>query len=290
MPTLAELRLMPLRVDPTRYDFDDAAGTVGGAPWRWRWTVEGLDDIPGAALVCLEGIADALAAAGAEGNDLSSLCDGVEQQLRTLSAHHGPRARLVDVLGATHPLLSATETVDLLLSAAGRSVALADGRAATGRLECINVGGGGAPKAAVPTAEVGPRGLVGDRQAVGRHHGRPFQAVCLFSVEVIAALAASGHPIAAGSAGENLTLSGLDWSSLRPGVRLAIGDAMGTDADPVVLETTSWAPPCTTIAAAFADGDSRHIDHDLHPGRSRAYAAVVRSGSISAGATVHLLP
>jgi len=277
---------MPLRVDPSLYDLDDAAGTVGGAPHRWRWTVGGLDHLPGAAIVALEGIADALAAAGGEGNDLANLCAGVEQRLRALSAEHGARARLIDVLGPDHPLLSATETVDIMLSAAGRSVALAIGTPATGRVESVNVGGGGAPKAAVAAAEVWPRGLVGDRQATRRHHGRPFQAVSLFSAEVIAALATEGHPIGPGSVGENLTVSGLDWASMRPGLRLAMGDAD----DPVCLELTSWAPPCSTVAPAFAGRDFSRIDPDAHPGWARAYAAVVRPGTLVAGGRVTLLP
>jgi MOSC domain-containing protein YiiM len=289
-PTLAELRLMSLRIDPARYDLDDAAGTVGGAPWRWRWTVEGLDELPGAAVVALEAIADALLATGGQGHDLTTLAASVEQQLRALSAEHGPRTRVLDLLGPSHPLLTAAEAVDMLLSAAGRSVAQAFGRPASGRLDGVRVGSGGVPKAAVDRAEVWPRGLVGDRQAVRRHHGRPFQAVCLYSSELIAALAAEGHPLGPGSVGENLTVSGLPWAELRPGARLAVGDPGADRADPVVLELTSWAPPCATIAAAFADGDSGRIDHDRHPGWARAYAAVVRSGTVATGDPVALLP
>jgi MOSC domain-containing protein YiiM len=286
MPTDAELRLLSLRIDTAEYDLEDAAGTIGSAPRRWNWTVEGLDVVPGAALVAMEGIADALAAAGGTGEDLTSLCMPVERELRTLAGMHGPRARLVDLLGSSHPLLTATETVDVLLSAAGRAVAMAVGTPSTGVVERIGVGSGGVPKHPAEVAEILPRGLIGDRQAVRRHHGRPFQAVSLYSSEVIAALVEEGHPIEWGAAGENLTVSGLDWARLRPGTRFALGDPL----DPVCLEMTSWMPPCSTIAEAFVARDFTRIDHEVHPGWSRAYAAVVRPGSVGAGSLLRVLP
>jgi MOSC domain-containing protein YiiM len=286
MPTDAELRLAPLRIDPAEYDLEDAAGTVNSAARRWGWTVEGLDEIPGAAVVALEAIGDALAAAGGSGSDLASLSEHAVGELRSLAGVHGARARLVDLLGPAHPLLTATESVDVLLSAAGRAVAAATARSATGIVERVAISAGGVPKAEVDVAEVWPRGLVGDRQAVRRHHGRPFQAVCLYSAEVIAALAAEGHPIGWGSVGENLTISGLDWGSLRPGMRLVLGDPL----DPVCLELTSWVPPCNAVAGSFVGRAFSRIDHDRYPGWSRAYAAVVRPGTLGAGSLVRVLP
>lgn len=285
LPDLAALRRLPLPIDAADYDIDDAAGTVGGAPHRWRWIVEGLDDVPGPALVALEAMADVLGAAGGEGRDLTALAGSVERRLRELSAEHGARTKLVDALGEHHPLLIATEEVDRLLSAAGRAVAAHVGVPGTGELAQVGVSGGGPPKATVGSAEIGPRGLVGDRQATRRHHGRPFQAVSIFSAEVIRSFADEGHPIAPGAVGENLTVAVLDWTSLRPGIRLAVGHV-----DPVVLELTSWAPPCKKVAGAFSDLRFDHLDHDLHPGRGRAYAWVVHPGRVTAGDPVHVLP
>ena len=62
-----------------------------------------------------------------------------------------------------------------------------------------------------------------------KHHGRPFQALCLWSAEVIDALVAEGHPIQPGAAGENITVRGIDWATLRPGVRLLIGQVVVRD-------------------------------------------------------------
>lgn len=286
MPTPAELRLRPHAVDAVDYDLEDAAGTVAGASRRWRWTVEGLQELPGAAVVALEGMADALEAAGGAGGDLASLAAGVERRLRELASREGSRTPMLEVLEATHPLVTATEAVDTLLSAAGRAVASADGPRGSGRLARVNLGGGGLPKGEVPSARVTRGGLAGDHQATRRHHGRPFQAVSLYSMELIEALAAEGHPVSAGSLGENLTISGIHWRSLRPGVRLSIGDP----ADPVCLELTSWAPPCREVARFLAGRDFSRIDHDRHPGWGRAYAVVVREGEVRPGADVVLLP
>lgn len=150
-----------------------------------------------------------------------------------------------------------------------------------GSVAQISTSDGGVPKTAVPSVDVGPRGLIGDRQADRTHHGRPFQALCLWSSEVIDGLVAEGHPVGPGSAGENLTLTGIDWGTLRPGVRLLIGD--------VTCEISSWAEPCRKNDQWFVDRSDR-IDHRLHPGWSRAYAWVLEPGTIRAGDPVIVEP
>jgi len=123
---------------------------------------------------------------------------------------------------------------------------------AFGSVESINVSDGGVPKRPVPEVVVGRRGLEGDRQRSRKHHGRVWQALCLYSIDVIEALQEEGHPIQAGSAGENLTLRGIDWVTMRPGVRLQLGDA--------VAELTVPATPCRHNAQWFTHGDFRRID------------------------------
>ncbi|WP_436794290.1 MOSC domain-containing protein [Actinospongicola halichondriae] len=145
----------------------------------------------------------------------------------------------------------------------------------------LSASDGGVPKAAITTAEVGFRGLVGDRQANRKHHGRPFQALCLWSTEVIDALADEGHPIGPGLAGENVTVAGIDWSTLRPGVRLLIGN--------VTCEISGWAEPCRKNDQWFI-GRSDRMDHRLHPGWSRAYAWVLEPGTITTGDPVVVEP
>ena len=153
----------------------------------------------------------------------------------------------------------------------------------TGTVHQLNVSGGGVPKRPVESAEVGFRGLAGDHQDDRVNHGRPFQAVCLYGLEVIEALQAEGHPIQAGSVGENVTVAGLDWASLRPGARLSLGDDLR-------IELSSYAIPCTKNARWFVDGDFRRMAQDRHPGWSRLYGTVVRPGTVRPGDAVVVEP
>jgi MOSC domain-containing protein YiiM len=151
-----------------------------------------------------------------------------------------------------------------------------------GTVEWVHLSDGGVPKRAVPRADIGWQGLGGDRQADRRHHGRPFQAVCLWSAEVIDSLRAEGHPIDHGSAGENLTVAGLDWAELVPGTTLRVGGAL--------LEISSYAIPCAKNAGWFSDGDFSRLHHERSPGRSRVYAWVLAPGEVRKGDEVVVEP
>jgi MOSC domain-containing protein YiiM len=174
---------------------------------------------------------------------------------------------------ASHHLMDIGRGLQALGAGAPRQV---------GSVAQLNVSGGGVPKSPVEKADVGHRGLVGDRQASRKHHGRPLQALCLWSSDVIAALQAEGHPIEAGSAGENVTLSGLDWSTIRPGVQLRIGE--------VLAEVSAYATPCKKNAQWFADGDFNRMLQDRHPGWSRTYAWVREPGTVRTGDEVIVEP
>jgi len=146
----------------------------------------------------------------------------------------------------------------------------------------INVSSGGVPKRPVGQAVIGPLGIAGDYQSDAKNHGGIERAICLYAAEAIEALRAEGHPIAPGSAGENITTRGLDWRSVQPGVRLRLGAE-------VVVEITRFTTPCTKIRASFAAGDFNRIHDSLHPGWSRAYAAVTSGGTIRPGDSIAIL-
>ena len=116
------------------------------------------------------------------------------------------------------------------------------------------------------------KNLSGDAQRNRNHHGAPYQALCLWSGEIIDALAADGHPIAPGRAGENITLRGLDWSDVRPGVRLRVGS--------VLCEISCYAEPCRHLAQWFTDGRFDRIRHDKGD-VSRVYATVLEPGVVA---------
>jgi MOSC domain-containing protein YiiM len=152
---------------------------------------------------------------------------------------------------------------------------------ATGRVASLNVSRGGVPKLPVSEAFASTNGLVGDRQRDRRFHGGPTRAVSLYSLELIEALIAEGHPVSPGSLGENLTISGLAWGELKRAARLRVGEA--------VLELTSFAAPCKTIRGSFLGEDFTRISQKLHPGWSRLYASVLVEGRIRPGDVVEAL-
>ena len=92
-----------------------------------------------------------------------------------------------------------------------------------GSVAGLHTSDGGVPKRPIAAATMGAHGLEGDTQANRRHHGRPFQAVSLWSAQVIEHLRADGHPIHPGAAGENITVAGVDWATLLPGSRIDVG-------------------------------------------------------------------
>jgi len=149
----------------------------------------------------------------------------------------------------------------------------------TARVVQVSVSNGGVPKTAVDGAAVGRLGLAGDTQAHPEFHGGPDRAVCLWAQEVIDTLRAEGHPIAPGCAGENLTVRGLDWPAIVPGVQLRLGDAL-------ILEVTGYATPCAANARWFLGGDFSRISQKAHPGSARVYARVLTEGQINPGDAV----
>lgn len=143
-------------------------------------------------------------------------------------------------------------------------------------LRQINVSDGGVPKRPVLEAVIATAGVEGDRQRNLKVHGGPDRAVCLFSLELLERLQAEGHPIDAGSSGENLTLAELDWELIRPGVLLSVGPD-------VQLEVTSYTVPCSHNAPWFLDGNYHRISQKKNPGWSRVYAKVLREGMVRPG-------
>lgn len=153
----------------------------------------------------------------------------------------------------------------------------------TGTVTSINISNGGVPKNPASGAQVSLLGLVGDAHNDKSGHGGPERAVCVFSLERIRALQKEGHPIDVGTAGENVTVHGIDWDLVVPGSQLRIGDE-------VMLEVVSYTNPCKTIKASFIDGKFGRIAQKLHPGWSRVYTRVLSEGQIHSGDPVTLTP
>ena len=152
-----------------------------------------------------------------------------------------------------------------------------------GSVVSINMSDGGVPKRRVTGAAVSLFGLKGDRHNNRKFHGGPERAVCLYSLEMIRGLQREGHPIDVGTAGENVTVTGIDWELVTPGAKLKVGDE-------VVLEVASFTSPCKTIKDSFIDGRFVRISQKVHPGWSRVYARVLTEGEIRFGDVVELTP
>lgn len=150
----------------------------------------------------------------------------------------------------------------------------------SGTIVGLHVSRGGVPKYAVESARVSSAGIEGDAQKHLKSHGGPQRALCLFSLEVLDAVRAEGHPIAPGTTGENVLISGLDWAQIGVGTKLKLGE--------VEIEITDYTTPCKQIAAYFAGGDFMRIAQKTHPGESRVYARVLADGELCIGDEVSI--
>lgn len=147
----------------------------------------------------------------------------------------------------------------------------------------INVSAGGVPKRSSAAAWISTQGVEGDHQRNQEVHGGPLRAVCLYSLENILALQEEGHPIYPGAIGENLTLAGVDWQTITPGMQVNLGEG-------VLLEITKFTTPCNNLTDAFLSGDYGRVSQNQHPGWARVYARVLVEGRVRPGDRVILQP
>ncbi len=150
-----------------------------------------------------------------------------------------------------------------------------------GEVVQLSISPGGVPKTPIEVANVGALGIAGDGHTDMKHHGGPERALCLWAVERIEALQEEGHPIFAGAAGENVTIRGVNWDRVVPGVRLRIGD--------VLCEITGYASPCDNNSEWFRGRDFTRMSQKVHPGWSRTYARIIETGVIRTGDPVELI-
>ena len=258
------------QVGPYEFTTTDARRTFANLGLMWSMYIDGIDAVPEAARRCAIDVADRLAAAA----DVTADTDDVARALT--AAGRAADRRIGD---GTWDATRTTAELDAAwcgIRAVGDELRRAGvvATAGSGMVVQLSASKGGVPKLPVETAGVDWTGLVGDGQASRQHHGRPWQALSLWSREVIAGFAADGHALRPGAAGENITLGGLDWAKVRPGVRMRIGS--------VRCEVSCYALPCSKNAQWFAGGDYELMSWERGP-VSRVYATVIEPGSISTG-------
>jgi MOSC domain-containing protein YiiM len=137
----------------------------------------------------------------------------------------------------------------------------------------------GLPKKPIDTASIGWRGIEGDVQSSRVHHGRPWQALCIWSIDAIDSLRAQGHPIAPGFAGDNITISGIPADAFRPGAHFRIGAVRGF--------FSAYTIPCSKNNEWFQNKNIMAMSH-TQGNFSRIYAMVTHTGTISVGDTCEL--
>ncbi len=127
--------------------------------------------------------------------------------------------------------------------------------------------------------QVGDLGLSGDAQINQKYHGGPDQALYVYSAADLDWWSGQlGRLVAAGSMGENLTLS--HFGAVSVGDRLSFGS---TDTG-LLLEVSAPRVPCATLAAAFGLPD--FAKRFAAAGRVGFYARVLRGGQLETGASV----
>lgn len=137
----------------------------------------------------------------------------------------------------------------------------------------------GLPKKPIDRAVVSWKGVEGDVQESRVHHGRPWQALCIWSTDAIDALRAQGHPIGPGFAGENITVAGIPAGAFRPGAHFRVGTVRGF--------ISAYTIPCSQNNDWFAGRNIMAMSHERGD-HSRVYAMVTTCGEIAVGDTFEL--
>ncbi|TNF79047.1 MAG: MOSC domain-containing protein [Gammaproteobacteria bacterium] len=121
---------------------------------------------------------------------------------------------------------------------------------------------------------IGELGLEGDDIIHKEHHGGPDQAVYLYRQEDYDWWSETlGEPVAAGSFGENLTLSGLPDADMAVGSRLHF--------EQVILEVSAPRIPCNILAQRM--GSPKFAKRFVQAERPGIYCRVIQTGSVSTG-------
>ena len=128
---------------------------------------------------------------------------------------------------------------------------------------------------------VGRLGLETDAICDTENHGGVDQAVYVYGVPDYAWWSeALGQDLQPGTFGENLTVSGLESTSLKLGDRFTVGT--------VRLEVTSPRVPCVTLAARMAD--PAFVKRFRQAERPGVYCRVLQPGQVQVGDELTLIP
>ncbi len=135
----------------------------------------------------------------------------------------------------------------------------------------------GIHKEPVEAAVVTASGLVDDVVVDTKNHGGPDQAVYMYTRDDYDDWERElARPLAGGTFGENLTVSGFESANVKVGDRFEIGD--------VVLEATAARIPCAVFQERMQL--ERWVRKFRDGGRPGVYCRVISEGSITSGVTM----
>lgn len=142
----------------------------------------------------------------------------------------------------------------------------------------------GLPKMPVKKTIISKWGLEGDynRFRKVKKNNDPDMAVLILSTDVLDALNIEGWPVNPGDLGENLTLTNIDYSIMRLGDMLSIGE--------VRLEISLICDPCKNLNNLPYVGKEKGILFIKTLMKRRGwYARVLRAGEVTTGDKVTLI-
>lgn len=142
------------------------------------------------------------------------------------------------------------------------------------RVVAVCISAGSVPKLPLNSAKVTKEGVAGDQHAHAKHY-RPDRAVSIFDIERMRDLVVEGFPLKPGTAGENLTVEGLDVQAKQPGTLLQIGE--------VILQLETPRKPCYVL-----DKIDSQLQYAI-AGRCGYMASVVREGTIVPGMEIRVV-
>ena len=136
----------------------------------------------------------------------------------------------------------------------------------------------GLPKKSVQSSKISSLGLEKDfnRFRTTKKANDPDMAIMLLSMDILDNLNKEGWPVKPGDLGENLTLKNINYSTLKPNQKYAIGS--------VEIQISFICSPCNNLKYLKYVGDSkkdRFIKTLLN--RRGWYARVLKEGKINTG-------
>ncbi len=142
-----------------------------------------------------------------------------------------------------------------------------------GQVVAVCLSTGGIPRLPVDSALLTVGGIVGDGHRYEEHYA-PQRAVTLFNFEVLDQHERDALAFPSGSAGENITVKGLDLEKMKPGWLLSIGDAE------IRLEKP-WKP------CYFKDATTQRTEPNESDWKGW-FASVMREGAIKPGDPIEI--